>query len=252
MLTVIDEDAGVVRTAQGVYPLATAEAFAAVSRAWLRCGWDTKHVYSFTWMGRPIIQLPEDLIRVQEVIYAVQPDVIIETGVAHGGGQVFFASLCKAMDHGRVIGVESALRPHNRAALQAHLLAPLITLIDGSSIDPATVAAVRAQIHPGECVLVVLDSAHSKAHVQQELELYAPLVSVGSYLIAADGIMSELAGAPRTQADWGWNNPRTAVREFLAAHPNQFVCTSPPFLFNEGIVTQPVTYWIDGYLKRIA
>ena len=103
--------------------------FAALSRLWLTVGWSLKYSYQFSWLGRPIIQLPEDLIRIQELIYQVKPDVIVETGVAHGGGQVFFASLCKLLGRGRVIGVDVEIRPHNRAALEAHALSPLITLI---------------------------------------------------------------------------------------------------------------------------
>ncbi len=122
----IDED-GVTR----LYGLDTPQAFKIVSDIWLRAGWDNKYVYSFTWLGRPIIQLPEDLIRIQEVIYLVRPDVIIETGVAHGGSLVFYASLCKAMDGGRVIGVDIEIRPHNRAAIESHPLFPFITLIEG-------------------------------------------------------------------------------------------------------------------------
>src|SRR3972149_530827 len=109
------------------------EAFEAVSQAWLRCGWDTKYVYSFTWLGRPIIQLPEDMVRIQEVIFKVGPDVIIETGVAHGGSLVFYASLCKAVGRGRVVGIDVEIRPHNRKAIEAHELFEYIILGEGSS-----------------------------------------------------------------------------------------------------------------------
>ncbi|MDX1656337.1 MAG: CmcI family methyltransferase, partial [Candidatus Competibacteraceae bacterium] len=117
-MIIIDEDKATVtvRDHQGdrIHPMASNEAFQAVSRAWLRVGWDTKYVYSFAWMGRPIIQLPEDMIRIQEVIYDLKPDVIVETGIAHGGSLIFYASLCKAMDRGRVIGIDIEIRPHNR------------------------------------------------------------------------------------------------------------------------------------------
>src|SRR3989338_4111581 len=115
---VIVEEGGNIKT----YPMATPEAFSIISKAWLRCGWDTKYVYSFTWMGRPIIQLPDDVVRIQEVIYRVKPDVIIETGIAHGGSLVFHASLCKAMGRGRIIGVDIEIRPHNRKAIEEHEL----------------------------------------------------------------------------------------------------------------------------------
>ncbi len=232
------------------FPFASPQAFAAVSRAWLRCGWDCKYVYSFTWLGRPIIQLPEDLIRIQELIYTLRPDVIVETGIAHGGSLVFYASLCKAVDHGRVIGIDVEIRPHNRAAIEAHPLFDRIELIEGGSIDPRVVNQVREQIRPNETVLVMLDSCHTKEHVLAELAAYAPLVTPGSYIVAMDGIMQGLVGAPRSQPDWAWNNPQQAAREFAASH-GQFELVEPPFLFNEGLVRERVSYWPSAYLKRI-
>jgi cephalosporin hydroxylase len=231
------------------YDIGTPEAFAAVSKAWLRSGWDVKHIYSFTWLGRPIIQLPDDLLRIQEVVFTVQPDVIIEAGVAHGGSLVFYASLCKAMGKGRVVGVDIEIRPHNRKAIEAHFLFPFITLIEGDSISPEIVSKVRQQIKPGEKVLVLLDSCHRKAHVLAELEAYAPLVSKGSYIVAMDGIMELVAGGPRTTPDWSWNNPRQAALEFVATNPD-FEIAEPTFLFNEGLVKDRVTYWPDAFVRR--
>ena len=124
------------------HALDTPEAFEAVSAAWLRCGWDVKYVYGFTWVGRPIIQLPEDMIRIQEVIWRLRPDVIVETGVAHGGSLIFYASLFEAVGHGRAIGVDIDIRDHNRIAIEAHPLAGRVTLIQGSSTAPDTLAAV--------------------------------------------------------------------------------------------------------------
>lgn len=254
-MIIVDTEKGcVVVSEQGretTYDIGDPRAFAAISRAWLRCGWDAKYVYSFTWMGRPVIQLPEDLIRVQEVIYAVKPDVIVETGVAHGGSLVFYATLCKAMEKGRVIGVDVEIRPHNRRAIEAHPLFPLITLVEGSSIDPAIVGKVKALVRPGEQVMVILDSCHTKAHVLAELEAYAPLVGVGSYIVAADGVMEQLVGAPRTQPDWTWNNPKQAALEFVSKNP-AFAIVEPAFPFNEGSVVERVTYWPGGFIKRIA
>lgn len=255
MKLTIDTESGtvVVETDHGrrEIALATAEAFELVSDAWLRAGWDVKHVYSFTWLGRPIIQLPEDMIRLQEVIFRLKPDVIVETGVAHGGSLVFYASLCKLMNKGRVVGVDREIRPHNRAALECHPLFPLITLIEGDSIAAQTQADVRAAVQPDETVLVLLDSNHSKAHVVAELDAYASLVSRGSYIVAMDGIMSKLTGAPRAQVDWGENNPRAAALAWVARHP-EFVVEEPPFAFNEGQVRRWVTYWPDAFLRRIA
>jgi cephalosporin hydroxylase len=232
------------------HPLDTAAAFAAVSDAWLRAGWDVKYVYSFTWLGRPIIQLPEDMFRLQEVIWNVQPDVLLECGVAHGGGLVFYAGLCQLMGHGRVIGVDVEIRPHNRAAIDAHPLRPLITLIEGSSIDPPTIKRVREEVRSGERVMVFLDSCHDKAHVLAELEAYHSLVGKDSYLVAMDGIRELVAGGPRTKPDWTWNNPKQAALEFVAKHP-EFRIEEPPFRFNEGVVEKRVTYWPGAFLRRV-
>lgn len=227
----------------------TPEAFEAVSAAWLRCGWDVKYVYGFTWMGRPIIQLPEDMVRIQEVIWKVRPDVIVETGVAHGGSLVFYASLLAAMGKGRVIGIDVDIRKPNRVAIEQHPMAPRIMLIEGSSIDLATGMAVRTAIDPTDTVLVILDSNHSHAHVDQELEMYAPLVTKDSYIVACDGIMAQVAGAPRSNIDWSWNNPLTAIDTFLSRNTD-FVQEEPIFPFNEGLVRNRVTYWPRCFLRR--
>ncbi len=226
------------------------EAFAIVSRAWLRCGWDTKYVYSFTWMGRPLIQLPDDMLRIQEAIYRVKPDVILETGIAHGGSLVFYAGLCRSMARGRVIGVDIEIRPHNREAIEQHELFDLITLVEGDSTAESVIDEVRRLIEPAERVLVVLDANHTKEHVLRELEAYSGLVSVGSYIIAADGIMGDLAGAPRTEPTWVEDNPRAAAEAFVAENPC-FRIVTPTFLFNEGEITEPVTYWRNGWIERV-
>jgi cephalosporin hydroxylase len=241
------EDADGYRT----LPLASAEAFEVVSDVWLRAGWDVKHVYSFTWLGRPIIQLPEDMFRLQEVIHHVRPDVIVETGIAHGGSLIFHAGLCRLMAHGRVIGVDVEIRPANRGAIEQHPLADLITLIEGDSTTTSTVAKVKAAVRPGESAMVLLDSAHGKVHVLTELDAYAPLVGLGSYIVAMDGIMGRLVGAPRAQPDWDRNNPREAVREWVARNP-QFALEEPGFAFNEGLARRRVTYWPDAFLRRVS
>lgn len=232
------------------YEIGSPEAFRILSKLWLRSGWDAKYVYSFTWLGRPIIQLPEDLVRLQEVIYRVKPDVIVETGIAHGGSLIFYASLCKAIGKGRVIGVDVEIRPYNRSAIEAHELSSFITLIEGDAIDPSIVEQVTAHVNPGETAMVLLDSNHSKAHVLAELNAYAPLVTADSYIVAMDGIMEEVAGAPRTQPDWTWNNPQQAALEFVRANPD-FAIEEPAFAFNEGDVSQRVTYWPSAFIKRL-
>lgn len=250
----IDMGTGQVRiedaAGESVHAIGTPEAFAAISRAWLRSGWDAKYVYSFTWLGRPVIQLPEDLIRIQEVIYRVKPEVIIETGVAHGGSLVFYASLLAAMGHGRVVGIDIEIRPHNRAAIEAHPLKSRITLIEANSVLPETVSRVADEIGRPGAVLVVLDSNHSKDHVLSELRLYSRFVTVDSYIIAADGIMESVVGAPRTSPDWAWNNPRRAIAEFLEENKD-FEISEPAWLFNEGMISSRVTYWPDAYLRRV-
>jgi cephalosporin hydroxylase len=227
----------------------TPEAFAEVSKAWVRVGFDNKYVYGFTWLGRPILQLPEDMVRMQEVVYRVKPDVIIETGVAHGGSLVFYAGLCRAMGRGRVIGIDVEIRPHNREAIEAHELFDLIDLVEGSSVAPETVEQVRSLV-PGERALVILDSNHTRDHVLRELEAYSGFVGRDSYLVVADGgIMTAAAGAPLARDDWDWNNPISAIEEFLKTH-DEFVVEPPAPVFNEGSINRGVSYWTGGWLRR--
>jgi cephalosporin hydroxylase len=255
LITTIDEEQGEVIVRDGDretrHSLASAEGFAAASKAWLRATWDSKYVYSFAWMGRPVIQLPEDMVRLQEVIWTLKPDVLVETGVAHGGSLVFYASLFEAMGKGRVIGIDIDIRAHNRAAIEAHPMKKRIELIEGSSTAPEVLEQVKAQIRPAETVLVVLDSNHTKGHVLDELRAYGPIASVGSYVVATDGIMEQVAGGPRTGDDWTWNNPRQAVHDFVA-EDKRFIVEEPAFPFNEGSVVERVTYWPDAFVKRIA
>lgn len=236
-------------TGTRVLPLYSPEAFALVSREWVRVGWDQKYVYTFSWMGRPVIQLPEDMIRIQEVIYRVRPDVIIETGVAHGGSLIFYASLCKAMGCGRIVGIDIEIRPQNRTAIEAHELASYITLIEGSSTDPAVVREATRCVGVGESCLVILDSCHTKDHVSAELEAYHGLVSPGSYIVATDGVMEMVSDVPRGVPSWSWDNPAEAAREFAVAHP-EFVLESPAWGFNESDLTASVTHWPAAWLRR--
>lgn len=250
----IDMERGIVEvhSADGAteYPIGSPEAFAHISRAWLRSGWDNKYVYGFSWMGRPVIQLPEDMLRIQEVIYRLRPDVVIETGIAHGGSLVFYASLMKAMDKGRVIGVDIEIRPHNRQAIEAHEMYERITMVEGSSVDASVVAQVKGLLAPGERCLVLLDSNHSRQHVLAELRAYAAFVAVDSYIVACDGIMQEVVGGERTQPGWATDNPQSAVRDFLSER-DDFVLEEPMFPFNEGRITERVTYWPNAFLRRI-
>lgn len=251
MITIDGDTVTVIENGSKIcYPIGTPEAFQILSEHWLRSGWDNKYVYSFTWMGRPIIQLPEDMFRIQEIIYRVKPDLLIETGIAHGGSLIFYASLFKAMGKGHVIGVDIEIRPHNRKAVEAHDLFDLITLIQGSSTDAAIVGRVRDQIKRGEKGFVVLDSNHTRTHVLNELRAYAEFVAIDSYIVACDGIMQNLVGAPRTRPEWGTDNPQSAVRDFLSER-DDFVLEEPAFAFNEGDIVRRVTYWPNAFLRRI-
>ncbi len=233
-----------------VMPLYSKEAFELISRQWVRVGWDQKHEYTFSWMGRPIIQLPHDMVRMQEVLWQIKPDVIIETGVAHGGSLIYYASLCKAMDRGRIIGIDLEIRPHNRAAIEAHQLASMITLIEGDSVASETVEAAESLIGKDETVLVILDSCHTAAHVRAELEAYHPLVTKGSYLVATDGIMNDLHDVPRGRSEWKTDNPATAAAEFAAAH-DDFVLQDPAWPFNESELSENITHWPGAWLRKL-
>lgn len=232
------------------WPLYSKQAFELLSHQWLKVGWNQKYPYTFTWLGRPIIQAPEDIIRLQEVIYRVQPDVIIETGIAHGGSLVLGASLCRLLGKGRVIGVDIEIRPHNRKAIETHALASLIILIEGSSTAPETITRVRERVQPGEKGLVILDSCHTRAHVRAELEAYAPLVGLGSYLIATDGSMRDLWDVPRGRPEWKEDHPVAAAQDFLREHP-EFELEQPAWPFNESSLTQNITHWPDAFLRRV-
>lgn len=233
------------------HALASAEGLGIAADVWLRAGWDAKYVYGFTWLGRPVIQLPDDLMTLQELVWRELPDVIVETGIAHGGSLVFYASLCKLAGKGRVIGVDIEIRPHNRVALDAHPLRPMIELIEGDSIAEATLGKVRALLRPGEKVLVLLDGLHSRDHVLAELRAYGPLVQPGGCIVAMDGIMARLQGAPRSGAAWGTDNPCAAVQAFLAEDA-RFALETPLPPFNEGAARARPSYNYRGFLRRLS
>ncbi len=220
------------------------------------CGWIGRFGYFtgrhvFSWFGRPLLQLPEDLIRLQEVVYEVRPDVILETGVFDGGSLLFHASLCEAMGRGRVIGIDIEIRAGVREALREHPLGHRITLLEGDSVSAPMVGQVRSLIRAEEKTFVILDSNHARAHVAAELEAYAPLVPVGSYLVAADGIMRDLFDVPSGEPGWAHDHPAAAAREFAARHP-EFELRQPAWKVNTSPLTENVTYWPDGWLRRIA
>lgn len=251
MRMTIDTDAATLECDGEQLGLLTPEGFEALSRMWTTVGWQQKYSYRFSWLGRPIIQLPEDIVRVQEAICEVRPDLVIETGVAHGGSLVLYASVLRAIGGGRVIGIDIEIRPHNRAALEAHALIEDIDLVVGSSTDPAITARVHEMAAGAQRVMVLLDSNHTREHVAAELEAYADLVTAGSYLIVADGIMREVTGVPRGRPEWDEDNPITAVDDFLAAHP-EFERVQPPRPFDESEARWDPTHWPEGWLRRRA
>ncbi len=232
-------------------PLHSVEAFRQLNRTWVEVGWALKYPYQFTWLGRPIVQLGDDVVTIQEVLWRVRPDVVIETGVAHGGSLVLSASICRAAGRGRVIGVDIEIRAHNRAAIEQHELASMITLVEGSSTDPKIVDHVRSLVHPGETVLVILDSNHTRQHVFDELLAYSGLVTEGSYIVATDGIMGDVAHSPRGDASWTTDNPLHAARDFLAGHPEFELDDPPPKVFDEAVDGIPrATHWPGAFLRR--
>lgn len=241
----IDED-GATRTLD----LYSDESFELISHQYVRVGWNQKQVYSYSWMGRPVIQLPDDMVRTQEVIYRLKPDLVIETGIAHGGSLIYYASIMEAMHHGHVLGIDIEIRPHNRTAIEAHEMFHRIDMIEGSSVDPATVAKAAAAAEGKETVLVILDSNHTYDHVMQELELYAPLVTKGSYIVSTDGVMRDVVGVPRAGEGWETDNPANAAEDFVTKHP-EFVIEQPEWPFNESTLTQNVTHYPSAWLRRI-
>jgi cephalosporin hydroxylase len=233
----------------------------ALSLEWLTVASPLKYAYNFTWLGRPIIQVPQDVMAVQEVIWAVKPDLIIETGIAHGGSLVLSASLlalidyCEAAEAGKqmdpaypkrkVLGIDIDIRAHNRAAIDAHPMRSRIEMIQGSSVAAEVAEHVHAYAKGKERVLVALDSNHTHAHVLRELELYASLVTPGSYCMVFDTVIEDMPDDIFSNRPWGkGDNAKTAVWEFLKSHPE--------FEIDRSIHDKlQITVAPDGYLKRM-
>ena len=239
-------------TAENTVGLFTKDAFETLSLAWVRVGWSLQYYHNFTWFGLPVLQLPEDLLRLQEVIYALRPAVIVETGVYQGGSLLFHASMLTAMgaDESRVIGIDREIPQYTREAINRHPLAGRISLLEGDSADPEIVAQVAERVGSAGPVLVILDSGHTRDHVARELECYAPLVTMGSYIVAADGIMKDIADVPRALPEWKTDNPFEAANDFAARHP-EFRQQPPAWLSRQGPLTENVTYWPGAWLQRV-
>jgi cephalosporin hydroxylase len=190
-----------------------------VAGLWVKLAAAYRLMYEPTWLGVPIIQLPTDIVFLQELIWRLRPDAIVECGFAHGGSAIFYASLCELAGKGRVIGVDVEIRAHNRAAVEAHPLSHRIEMIEGSSTARGTVAEVERRLTGSPAVMVILDSNHTRDHVLLEMELYHRLVTPGSYLVVMDGAQAHVWDTPRGKPEWRLNHPLQAIEEFLAHHP---------------------------------
>lgn len=172
--------------------------------------------YQWNWLGVPIIQMPPDVIAVQEILWEARPDIVIETGVARGGSLVFYASILELIGKGRVVGIDIDIRPHNRDSIERHPLSRRIDLVEGSSVDGGTLARVKALVPPGATVMAILDSNHTHAHVLDELRLYGPLVTRGQFLIVADTVVERIPAQAHRPRPWGpGDNPATALDAYL-------------------------------------
>jgi cephalosporin hydroxylase len=202
--------------------------------------------YNFKWLGRPIIQYPQDMIAMQELIWDIKPDLIVETGIAHGGSLIFYASILELIGGpGKVLGIDIDIRPQNRAAIEAHAMFKRIQMIQGSAVDDQVAAQVRQVAQAHKTIMVVLDSYHSHDHVRQELELYAGLVTKGSYLVVFDTAVEDAPPELFSNRPWGkGNNPKTAVWDFLK--------TNQRFVIDREVENKLLlTVAPDGYLKCI-
>ena len=218
------------------------EGFRLLSRLWTKAGWQRKLSYELTWLGIPIIQIPEDIVMMQELLYKVRPRVVVETGVAHGGSAIFYASMLKLIGGGRVVAVDIEIRKYNRLAIQSHPMSDRVTLIEGSSVEPTIVRQVEDAIAGDEPVLVALDSNHTRDHVRCELELYSRFVAPGSYVVVFDTVMDLVASAPSGQSDWRETGAGAAVRDFLRDHPE--------FEVDSYYTRLGATYMEGGVLRR--
>jgi len=241
--------------------LARSQAMGTISRDWIAEAASHRYTYLFSALGRPIIQFPQDMIALSELIWDVRPNLIIETGVAHGGSLIHSASqlaildVCDAIESGvslnplestrKVIGIDIDIRSHNRSAIESHPMSSRISMLEGSSIDPRIVDQVHEMAAGYECVMVLLDSNHTHDHVLRELEAYAHLTSVGSYCVVFDTVIEYMppGSFPDRQWDLG-DNPMTAVRAYLETHPE--------FVIDRTIADKlQITVAPDGYLKKV-
>jgi cephalosporin hydroxylase len=239
-------------------------ALQAGARSFLLESLRTQYSYNFSWLGRPVIQYPQDIVAMQELIWLVQPDLIIETGIAHGGSLILSASMlelnaaCGGNPDARVLGIDIDIRPHNREAIIAHPMSRRIDMIQGSSIAPEVIDKVKAHAGGRQRVLVCLDSNHTHDHVLAELEAYAPLATADSYCIVFDTVVEDIPKALSGDRPWGpGDNPKTAVHEYLrrVATEGRTAADGRPLRFEIDKSVENkllVTVAPDGYLRRVA
>jgi len=232
--------------------VATPSGIDELTSEWFKASVEARYSYNFTWLGRPVIQYPQDLMAMQEIIWETQPELIIETGIAHGGSLIFSASMlelnavCGGPADAVVLGIDIDIREHNRIELEAHPLSRRISMIEGSSIDPLVVEQVASAAQGKKSVLVFLDSNHTHAHVLAELEAYAHFASVNSYCVVFDTAINNLPSEFHADRPWGPNdNPKTAVNKFLRVHPN--------FVSEQSIDRKLlISVAPEGYLRRLS
>lgn len=220
------------------------------AHAFLKASVERKYSYNFSWLGRPIIQYPQDMVAMQEILWEVKPDLVIETGIAHGGSLIFYASILELIatctgHQGEVLGIDIDIRPHNRKAIEEHPMYKRISMIQGSSISPEIVAKVFEKAKDKKRILVCLDSNHTHDHALAELEAYAPLTSVESYCVVFDTLIEDMGEGAYPDRSWGvGNNPKTAVWEYLKTHSEFEIDKS---IDNKLLISVAA----DGYLKRV-
>lgn len=225
--------------------IAESESLKKSSQDFLRESMLLKYPYNFQWLGCPIIQYPQDIVAMQETVWSTKPDLIIETGIAHGGSLIFYASMMQLIGgDGDVLGIDIDIREHNRKEIERHPMFKRITMIEGSSTDENIMELVREHAKDKKCVMVVLDSMHTHDHVLKELEIYSPLVSFGSYIVVCDTVVEELPENSFPGRPWGkGNNPKTAIDAFLK--------TNKKFMVDNYIDKKLlITVSRGGYLRR--
>lgn len=226
------------------YDLYSEEGFELLSNLMIKVGAEKRLNYEATWLGRPIIQFPSDIIAIQELLWKIKPDFVIETGVAHGGSLILSASILEMIGNGEVIGIDIDIRQHNRKEIESHNLFKRINLIEGSSIDPKIISKIEELIIGSKKIVVILDSNHTQEHVSEELKLYSKLVTPKSYLVVHDGAQAWVSDIPRGRQEWEYNHPLNSISEFLENN-SQF---SIDETFNRwGVTSSPSGYIFRNY-----